>query len=311
MDRQSEPRALKLDNHPARDDDELRRVCEDTAMGRWDAARDLLEATGSDWDRRIFRLQVLAFSGAGLRWVETWADAERRNPDAMVMLAHVRAVRSMLAGPGAGRELAEDAWRSCDEAARALPGDPSCWVALMGLLRTHYPNDQTLMRLWQEVRARDPYNWEAHHELLTYFFARYHGSNAQMHNLARELSAAAPRGTPIPVLLLVALAESHRLRLERESRTYGLTVHPWMDCPEIDLVLNGWWRYRSPQPHARFMDDANYLAHALCFAGRHEEGFEIFEEIGLYASRVPWGYCGDAEQLFQRHRTWATRAVGL
>lgn len=278
-------------------------------MGRWEAARDLLEATGQDWDRRIFRLQVLAHGAVSLRWAETWANAERTSPDALAMLAHVQALRSIVVGPEDGRALLEQAWRTCHEAAEAWPADPSPWVVLMALLRVHCPDRETLSEVWQEVRARDPYNREAHHELLTYVFGCNHGSATEMHDWAYELTSSAPRGTPIPVLLLVAHAESHRIRMEQNSRSYGLIIHPWLDCPDIDRVLNGWWRYRAPQPHAHFMDDANYLAHALSYANRHAEAFEVFDAIGRYAARLPWAYCGDPTQLFLRHRGWAQKAI--
>jgi hypothetical protein len=102
-----------LDNHPVRDDLALRQVCKDTAMGRWEAARDLLEATGQNWDRRIFRLQVLARGAVSLQWAETWVDAERSSPDALAMLAHVQALRSIVVGPESGWELLEQAWETC------------------------------------------------------------------------------------------------------------------------------------------------------------------------------------------------------
>ena len=56
---------------------------------------------------------------------------------------------------------------------------------------------------------------------------------------------------------------------------------------------------------ACFADDANYLAHAMSFANRHTEALEVFDAIGPYATRVPWSYCGQAEDLFLRHRAWA------
>ncbi|WP_237519654.1 hypothetical protein [Streptomyces sp. HUCO-GS316] len=130
-----------------------------------------------------------------------------------------------------------------------------------------------------------------------------------MHNVAYELAHTAPRGTPIPVLLLVAHAETHRIRMEQGSDKYGSSIHPWLDCPDIDRVLDGWWRHRSSLPHAHFVDDANYLAHALSYANRHAEAYEVFEAIGPYATRLPWTYCGDPTQLFLRHRAWARKAI--
>jgi hypothetical protein len=304
---------VKLDSHPARDDRELRRACDDTAMGRWEAARDLLRLTGRDWDRRVFRLQALAYGAVGLRWAETWADTEPHNPDALAMLAHVQAVRSILRSPdtppGAKNEAVDEAWHTCQRAAGAYEADPSPWVVMMALLRHHRPDQQLLLRIWKEVQARDPYNLEAHHELVTYAFERNHGSNAQMHNWARDLAYAAPKGSAASVVLLVAHAETYRAQLEQDARTQSVSVHPWMDRPEIDFVLDAWWRRRPPQPHGRFMDDANYLAHTLCHAARHEEAFEVFNAIGPYASRLPWAYGGDAAELFLRHRRWASGAA--
>lgn len=311
--RRGRPGAVKLDGHPARDDRELRRACDDTAMGRWEAARDLLRVTGRDWDRRVFRLQALAYGAVGLRWAETWAGAEPHNPDALAMLAHVEAVRSILRSPdtsgGATNGAMERAWHACQRAADAYDADPSPWVVMMALLRVHRPDLQLLMRIWKEVQARDPYNLEAHHELVTYAFERNHGSNAQMHNWARDLAFAAPKGSAASVVLLVAHAETYRVQLEQDARTHSVSVHAWMDRPEIDFVLDAWWRRRPPQPHGRFMDDANYLAHTLCHAARHEEAFEVFNAIGPYAARLPWAYGGDAAELFLRHRRWAFGAA--
>jgi hypothetical protein len=278
-------------------------------MGRWEAARDLLYATGQNWDRRVFRLQALAYRAAGLRWAETWADAERHNPDALVMLAHVHAVRSLLQSPDRADEAVEQAWQTCQLAAGTYDADPSPWVVMLALLRMRRTDPQLLRWVWRELQARDPYNLEGHHELVTYAFERNHGSDTQMHQWARELAYAAPKGSAISVVLLVAHAETYRARLQQDSRTHSVSAHPWMDCPEIDFVLDSWWRRRPPGPHGRFMDDANYLAHALCHAARHEEAFEVFKEIGPYAARLPWAYDGDATDLFLRHRGWVLRAT--
>ncbi|MFJ9420025.1 hypothetical protein ACIRPT_38605 [Streptomyces sp. NPDC101227] len=282
---------------------------EDAAMGRWEGIRDLLSDTGRDWDRRIFRFQALAVAGAQLRFADTWSRAEPESADAITLLAHVEAVRSMIVSHAEGQVLREAAWRTCHAAAAAYPEDPSPWVVLLSLLRFHAPDWGALKEIWGEVSARDPYNREAHHEVLTYLFQRNHGRAGEMFQWAQDRAETAPRGLPIAVLPLVALAESHRQRLEIDSSAYGLTIHPWIDCPYIDRVLEGWWHYRAPHPHAQFAEDANYLAHALSLANRHKEAWEVFEAIGPYACDRPWSYCGDAQALFLRHRRWAQNAI--
>ncbi|WP_236654735.1 hypothetical protein [Streptacidiphilus anmyonensis] len=298
-----------LETHPARDDLALRTACEDAAMGRWDAPRDVIAASGRDWDRRVFRLQILARHGVRLRWAETWASAEPGNPDAVVMLAHVQALRAILAGETKDRELLDSAWQTCLRAADALPPDPSPWLVLMALTRTLAPDTKLMQQLWAEASRRDPYGREGHHELLAYLMPRHHGSAAMMFDWAHERAQLAPRGTPIAVLLLVAQAEHYRHRTQQDPQNLRLVIHSWTDRPDVDLVLDHWWSFRSPRRHANFIDDAHYLAHALSFAGRHAEAVEVFEEIGPYMSQLPWALCGDAEQLFRSHREQAMKPV--
>ncbi|MFD9563241.1 hypothetical protein [Streptomyces sp. NPDC059994] len=294
-----------LDSHPARDDEALRRVLEDASMGRWEGPRDLLASTGSDWDRRIFRLQVLAEAGARLRFADTWAKAEPRSPHALALLANVQALRAMIAGRDSGWGLMKEAWATCRTVLDVWPQDVAPLVVMLALLRTHAPDRDTLGRVWKEIKQRDPWNREAHHEVVTFLFSRHYGRPGEAAWWADEEASTAPQGLPIAVLPLVVLAEAHRSRQELNQRTYGLTIHPWVECPQIDPVLERWWRYRAPQPHACFADDANYLAHALSFAGRHSEALEVFDAIGPYATQAPWSYCGQAGDLFLRHRAWA------
>lgn len=294
-----------LDMHPTRNDEALRRALEDASMGRWEGPQELLASTGADWDRRVFRLQVLAEAGARLRFADTWAKAEPRSPHALALLANVQALRAMIAGHRAGRSLMEEAWATCRLTLKVWPHDVAPLVVMLALLRTHAPDRATLHRIWAEIKQRDPWNREAHHEVATYLFLRHHGRAGEAMWWAEEQASIAPKGLPIAVLPLVVVAEAHRSRQEQDQTAYGLTIHPWIDCPQIDRVLDRWWRYRAPRQHACFADDANYLAHALSFANRHTEAAEVFDAIGPYATQVPWAYCGQADQLFLRHRAWA------
>ncbi|MFF8611973.1 hypothetical protein [Streptomyces sp. NPDC015350] len=123
-------------------------------MGRWEGAREVLAATGADWDRRVFRLQVLARAGARLTFADTWAQAEPRSPNALALLAHVQALRSMAGGRGRGRsEAMEQAWELCDAAADALPADPSPYIVMLALLRFHSPDRDRADPRLEQLRA--------------------------------------------------------------------------------------------------------------------------------------------------------------
>ncbi|WP_231649070.1 hypothetical protein [Streptomyces clavuligerus] len=129
-------------SHTARGDDALRRALEDASMGRWEGPRDLLIFTGPDWDRRIFRLQVLAEAGARLRFAGTWAKAEPRSPHAFTLLGNVLALRAMIAGRDAGWTLwtlMKDAGATCRKALWMWPQD----VAPLALLCTRAPDRNT------------------------------------------------------------------------------------------------------------------------------------------------------------------------
>lgn len=243
-------------------------VVQDAAMGRWEGARELLAATGADWDRRILRLQVLARMGRS--------------------------------------EGMERAWAAYDAAADAPPPDPAPYVVMLALLRFHSPSRDPEWRsavriVWEEVEQRDRWNREAHHELLTYMFPSWHGSGGEMFHWAQERCAHALRGLPLHILPLVALAESHRLRMETEGERYGLTVHPWTDHPSTQQAWVNWWAYGVPtRPHAAFPEDANCLAHALSFANRHKAAAEVFDAISPYATDVPWSCCGAPDRRRDR-----------
>ncbi|WP_440557472.1 hypothetical protein ACSP97_12150 [Streptomyces sp. SCPE 10] len=205
----------------------------------------MLASTGADWDRRIFRLQVLAEAGARLRFADTWAKAEPRSPHALALLANVQALRAMIAGRNSGWSLMEESWATCRSALEVWPHDVAPLVVMLALLRTHAPDRATLRQVWAEIKQRDPWNREAHHEAVTYLFPRYHGEPGEAMWWAEEQASIAPRGLPIAVLPLVVVAEAHRSRQEMDQMAYGLTIHPWIDCPQIDHVLERWWHYRA------------------------------------------------------------------
>jgi hypothetical protein len=197
----------------------------------------LLAATGADWDRRIFRLQVLAEAGARLQFADTWVKAEPRSPHALALLANVQALRAMIAGRSSGRSLMEEAWATSRTALDVWPHDVAPLVVMLALLRTHEPERATLWQVWAEIEQRDPWNREAHHEVATYLFQRNQGRPGEAMWWAEEQASVAPQGLPIAVLPLVVIAEAHRSRQERDQTAYGLTIHPWIDCPQIDHVL--------------------------------------------------------------------------
>ncbi|WP_086827715.1 hypothetical protein [Streptomyces sp. NRRL B-24572] len=278
--------------------------CEDMLMGRWEGARDLLaEHPRDDWDRRSHRVRLLADSAAGRRTVDVWHASEPGHPDAAVLRAETEVMR-MFGAARAGAPPSADSLdrvaRLCLQASELAPVDPQPWVSLVSLGRLYEGGHPDMGYWWKELLARDPYHREGHHQALRHLSARWHGSHGQAANFAWDVVAYVPAGSPLAVLPLVARSEEYRYRVEVEGRTaVGLTYHWNSEAAKRDLrvVLEKWIGARTAE-YAQDVADLNQLAHGLVRAGMKREAADVFRTLGNRATRVPWSYAGDPEQLF-------------
>ncbi|QXE39199.1 hypothetical protein KQY30_17065 [Streptomyces sp. GMY02] len=291
----------------------------DIVIGRWQGVRDLLRATGDDWPRRTHRIRLLSHAAAGSSAVENWRAAEPDSPDVAVLRAATEVVRAFNLAIAAGRGVATDPARLdatvliCLQAAEAHPADPMPWVSLLTVARLYQDGVSRgeLRRWWDELRRRDPYNTEGHTQLLRYHAARWHGTHGRMYDFARDAAGAAPPGSPLPVLVQIARVEEYRYAAEGVRgrgpvRNFGRHWHHELAVTEVRRTFDRWIGARAPGPVVpEETGELNYLTHAACYAGLHEEARQLFELMGTRAARVPWAYTGDpAEQItaFRRGR---------
>ncbi|MFE9393969.1 hypothetical protein [Streptomyces flavidovirens] len=282
--------------------------CQDMVMGRWEGARDLLaERPRDDWDRRAHRLRLLADAAANRRTVDVWQASDPTNPDAAVLRAETEVMR-MFAGARTGtlpgRDSLDRAARMCLQASDLAPEDPHPYVSLVALGRLYEGGDPNMGHWWKELRDRDLYHREGHHQALRYLSARWHGSHGEANNFAWEAASYAPAGSPLAIMPQVARAEQYRFQTEAEGRTaIGLTFHWNGDRARWDLrtALEKWIKHRTV-PQAQDVADLNYLAHGLVHAGMEGEATAVFRLLDNRATRIPWSYSGDAERLFVRWR---------
>ncbi|NUR25880.1 MAG: hypothetical protein HOV83_08550 [Catenulispora sp.] len=315
---------LRVNMDPALCDLALSEARDAMASGDWEPARDVLAETRSHdsdagWDRRSHRVRVLAEAVANSSWVERWQVLEPVNPDAALLRAQVetvRALRGALAGTAGFRETAAEALDLCEHAAEMAPADPTPWVAMLTAARAadrgRAAGRDAFWRRWQEMRARDAFHRDGHHEALTYLFAGWCGSHAEMYDFAYWLAGEAPPGSPLAVLPLVAHAEVYR------AATAGVApdLRPppyrhWSQrlvSTDVDRVLHSWLG-SATVPHAQADLDRNYLLHAMVHSGRvdTDEARALFDAIGSHAMRVPWSYTGDPASSFL---SWRERAFG-
>jgi hypothetical protein len=316
---------LRVNMDPALGDLALAEARDALASGDWEPAREVLAETrnaveGRRWDRRSHRVRVLAEAVANSSWVERWQVLEPVNPDAALLRAQVetvRALRGSLAGGTGHPETAAEALELCTHAAEMAPEDPTPWVVMLTLSRAtdrgRRSGHDEFWKRWQQMRVRDPFNRDGHHEALVYLFAAWCGSHREMYDFAYWLAGEAPVGSPLAALPLVAHAEVFRASTVGVPRQRQPSPHAhWsreLVRADIDRVLRSWLG-SATEPHAQADLDRNYLLHAMVHSGLvdTDETRALFDAIGSHAMRVPWSYTGDPESSFLYWRDRAFHA---
>ncbi|WP_194897018.1 hypothetical protein [Catenulispora pinisilvae] len=299
--------------NPAGSDRDLATACQDLAAGRFRPAKDLLAATGRQWDLRCYRMLLLAQAAAPSAAVERWRSEEPDNLDAVLLQARtavIRAIRSQREKHHSTPALVELAEKSCLEAAQYAPGDPTPWVARLQL-HVRAPEETTPRELMAEVRRRDPWNREGFHRLLAAIGSAAGGAVSDVFDMARWASSNAPAGSPMHVLPLVAYVDgfqresgdSARARLINGDRQWA-AVHARLD---IERAYQSWFASKA-RAGPTLLPDLHLMAHALWKGGYFTDAKPVFEEIGRYALTMPWSLHGQAAEVFSRARERCMRA---
>ncbi|MEU7071760.1 hypothetical protein AB0B30_06280 [Streptomyces narbonensis] len=289
--------------HPAGHDHALRNAVQDLRTGRWVAMARLLDET-SGWDGWTRRTQVLAAVAAGTDVVHAWRTEQPGSIPATVMHSRVaveRAVRAHRAGHARTRELWQEAWTGCREAAELAPADPVPWVGLLALAaldgrqrmaehRLSPPAPMLAPGPWgllAEAEKRDPYNREAHHRMLQCVYARNPGPISEAVNYAQWASTSAPVGSALHALPLYVRVERYRRERGHER---ALDLH-WVAEDAIrdaERALDTWFLFCATEEASLL--DLNHLAHALYGALRFDDAARVFQALGPYYATLPWAY---------------------
>ncbi|MCB8905097.1 MULTISPECIES: hypothetical protein [unclassified Streptomyces] len=308
--------------HPAGHDHALRNAVQDLRTGRWVAMARLLDET-TGWDGWTRRTQVLAAVAAGTDVVHMWRTEQPGSLAATVMHSRVtveRAVRAHRAGHARTRELWQEAWTACREAADLAPDDPVPWVGLIALAALDGRQRMEEHRLappapmlppgpWgllAEAEKRDPHNREAHHRMLQFVYARRPGPLSEAVNYSHWAASSAPVGSALHVLPLYVRVERYRRERGHER---ALDLH-WVAedaVREAQRALDTWFLFCATDEASLL--DLNHLAHALFGALRFTDAARVFASLGPYYTTLPWAYRTPhpddrvlAEEVFLRAR---------
>ncbi|MFE7114700.1 hypothetical protein ACFU99_04670 [Streptomyces sp. NPDC057654] len=299
---------------PAADDRQLARACMDVRTGRYLSAHEALKDARGKFDLRAHRSLVLASEAADSDLAERWL-AEEPGAEAALLWARVAMLRALRMADAHDRRqgaLVRIAQSACERAAEMLPEDPTPWViqlALARLQKVRDPAPQGLLTappgpwyLFAHILRLDPWNREAHHRFLAYFFTRHGGSASARWDVASFLSQRAPATSALRLLPLVALVEDYDPHALLADRTWEQTQ--WRATAMG--IYHTWFPQVAQYPFTPVLDLA-YLAHALYMAKCEFEAREVFTAMGPYASRMPWSAFGEPEEQL----TKARRSCGL
>lgn len=269
-----------------------------------DQVERLLQEAGRDPDRRAHRFAVLAEAAAPTAFARSWR-LRRRGTDPMVFEGWVELVRGRAAGRMDDARAAAD---HCYRAAELAPADPLPWVVLLGMLRLMRAEPRQLYAVWQEVTARDPWNREAHLQMLRYLSPEECGSRSGQLDFVETLRASAPPASPAVGVELTALVDEHDRTAAKGGVEALLARRLWTQgraAGALDTALATWPR-EGHLRHAAALADLNLLAYALVQAGRVREGGAVFGAIGETVAAWPWSLDGDPVERFTY---WQAKAL--
>ncbi|MCQ4214103.1 hypothetical protein [Streptomyces longispororuber] len=282
---------------PALDDTDLVAARAALAQGRWTEARELLAATGDDWDRRGHRVMGLAQEPTASAWVRDWRLVEPESTDAVVLLACASVHRAV-----AGKMRPDKARDACLDATALVPDDPTPWLGLL-LLERELGREEDVVRLFDEVRHRHPGHHHAHHLMVARLAERRPGAGQdplhEVYDFAAWAAEQAPPGSPLAVLPVVAHAERYRVLARAGSEPDDPKASGHWTGRRARLVMKAafdWWlewgdpHDRAGVTHPRGRIDLNFLAHAKYCEGRPAEAAALFHRIGTYVTAAPWSY---------------------
>ncbi|WP_367318106.1 hypothetical protein [Streptomyces sp. HUAS ZL42] len=264
-----------------------------------------LRDPGEDWDRRIHRLLVFSALPDAHVLAGHWRTLSPASADAMLL--HAFADIAQARAGGSGSDLSTTVYL-CGEAARLAPADPAPWVGLLSYYRLQRAPWAQVHPVWAAVKARDPWNREAHWQMLHYISPEECGSNALTVQFIDSVVAFEPLGSPVAALRLAASLNRYRRALAEGGFTALTARRHWYEPHERALVDEALATWTQPGflTHAAALADLNLLAYVLTKATRMQEAWLAFEATAAVATSWPWELDGDP---LSEVREWHSRAL--
>jgi hypothetical protein len=275
--------------------------------GEWEPAAEVLAESYGDWDLRARAVMSLADVAAGDdTWLTAWRDARPEERDiavvdgeALMMLAWqlrgtARAQNTTAEQFGGFHRVLPRAEEVAEQAAKALPDDPTPWFSLVTIGRGLSYDHERFGRVWQGVVDRAPMHRAAHVSALQYWCAKWRGSHERMFAFAEEAIEKSPS---LSGLMVQAAYEFDDPKVWRQSNV--------QDAIEVLLA----WLAGEGSNSLHVRDDLGWAAMALVDSGRAAEAFPLFQRLGNYAGGAPWRYWDNSVLVFDQYRAKVVKAM--
>lgn len=261
----------------------------------------VIDETGEDWDRKAHRLEVLAgVSGRALPGI--WREHKPRDQGALLLHAWSELVQ---AGQQSSPGDLSDVRETCLRAAELVPADPIPWTLHLSTLRLERRPTRELSPIWREIKARDPWNREAHLQALAYLSPEECGSSVLVLDLLDGIRAEMPADAPTAALELTAIVRNHTRAVSVGGLMALGAAEIWRRADVAKVLDQAAYDWLTPGflKHAAALADLNLLAYALLKSTRLPEAGAALRATGGVATPWPWSVEGDPLERFSHFYT--------
>ncbi len=273
------------------------------------------------WDERGMAVEVVS-EGMGRAAIDTWCATQPNAPEPFLMRGRhgifwaweARGSGKASSVSQAGRQLFEErlalAQQDLERAAQMDPADPTPWALLVTIARARDLGKPAAQRYLDEAVRRDPDNFFAHNNMLSFLAAKWHGSHEDQLAFARGVATSARPGSDLVALVIRAHVEvwAYKQHFDGDKTAADAYVHSEANRAECASAYHASLAAPGHVPRASTIYLLNEAAFWFWRAGDRERAAQAFMRIGSYAyTEYPWRYLGDPQARYYEAASWATR----
>jgi hypothetical protein len=285
---------------PAYGDPRARVLLDALTAGDWRTARDVFAAT-ADPQELAYLMEAAAQIDGIQDWIGDWIAAEPESTLPVLVRGCSGVAWAWRARGAAGAKYTKEeqfreffrrlkiAENALDEVVARDPAEVTAWTWLVTSARGRQVDPQEAQRRFDAVVERCPHHVLAHEQRLQYLCAKWFGSDDQMFDFARTATAAAPKGSLLPVLVAHAHLEKWLALSVGDDK-----AHLTNPAVRAELLAAAEQSILHPEftPRGNWTRRANFFAMSLHLAGEHDAAARVFDLLGDQPSERPWDYLG-------------------